>query len=269
MIIGFIFPEDFNPHYIVVNITKYIEGVIPSKIISNHSYVSQYAKDNNIPYEDATSQFFIIRDGERKRISKSKEKTTLFKYIVNNCDKVIVYDYFTPRFISEYDWENGFITFVKLDKIRSGPSPNSYTEVTIQKNHHYIKEIRDHDYERVHQKIIIYEYDVLQYDHYPKMILDVLGGNIDVSIYGTDFLWIEEKIKSILKEDYSSNNGLNFKLTHFCDIYTTLFEFDGYTGLYFEKDRITLESAFTSQITDYYFPIKATEFFDKLEIFFK
>ena len=31
----------------------------------------------------------------------------------------------------------------------------------------------------------------------------------------------------------------------------------------------TLESAFTSQITDYYFPIKATEFFDKLEKFFK
>ena len=75
------------------------------------------------------------------------------------------------------------------------------------------------------KQIIIYEYDVLQYDHYPKMILDVLGGNIDVSIYGTDFLWIEEKIKSILKEDYSSNNELNFKLTHFCDIYTTLFEF--------------------------------------------
>ncbi len=31
----------------------------------------------------------------------------------------------------------------------------------------------------------------------------------------------------------------------------------------------TLESAFTSQITDYYFPVKATEFFSELEKFFK
>lgn len=253
MRLGIIFPPMFNVYFRNItknrniDLEKYLEGISPKSIISHQTIVENFAKRKNIDYIDVSMMFreSVVDYRYSYNLLPKDRSNEIQNYIVDNCDMLIIFIYEPTAqniSLSSLAFKKGIISkFIILGKPLHLPMYDSYHEVTIKKIWHTIEEIGHHEHERIESKILIYQYEELQQPHYTKLYLSVYGNNIDIEIYGTDFFWIESKIKSCIPDDFESNTDLNFRIElGEC----TLFAFNGYTECHRKENRTTLKEQF-------------------------
>lgn len=234
-----------------VDISAELAGIVPTEIISTGNMLwggfyqaYLFAKKNNIPYVDVNSIIsnrsrsgrFFLRDGTDEQ----------YRWIIDNCDRLLLfcYDVAQMQSVINYAWKNNVITKVIKTHNNTTPSIDSYKTLYIRKDWHYIEEYHDKEYERSKISEYIYQFEELFDPGHDHLRLEINNGEIEVSIIGIDFKWIEESVKKYAV-NVCHDTRVDYILSYKKGIVNeVIFYFNGYSGYHKEEDCITLQQQF-------------------------
>ena len=246
MVLGIIIPDGigFGFDFSVIKKNLIFEGFFPSRILTNYSGVKRLIKEEldikTISPSSPEIQQYKTSDLEFEKHAKKLCE----RYIVENSDRVIVFSFYSYKevWLRELAWRRGVVSkFVRLNKPLTEIRKDAYEELTMNYVSHYIEEYHNIEHERVSSKTIYYQFSELQNPDYSNLTLSVYGRGVNCVIIGTDFEWIEHKLKNYLDEKTLESEHLDFSLNYESKTERRLlFENRGYTGGY----RMSLKEAF-------------------------
>ena len=219
MVLGIIFPDGYSSDIDVIKKNLIFDGFVPSRVITNRYGIKNILKGEFEIKTILPSSPEIQRYKTLDFYFEKHTKQLCKRYIIDNCDR----------------------KFVRLKKPLTEIRRDGYEELTMSYESHIIEELHNIEHERIRSRTIFYQFSELQNPDYPNLTLSVYGQQVNYKIIGTDFEWIESKLKYSLDEKTLESEYLDYSLNYKNqNERRLLFENRGYTGSY----RMSLKEAF-------------------------
>ena len=244
MVLGIIFPDGYSSDIDVIKKNLIFDGFVPSRVITNRYGIKNILKGEFEIKTILPSSPEIQRYKTLDFYFEKHTKQLCKRYIIDNCDRAIVFSLqdFDEIGLKELAWKRGVVSkFVRLKKPLTEIRRDGYEELTMSYESHIIEELHNIEHERIRRRTIFYQFSELQNPDYPNLTLSVYGQQVNYKIIGTDFEWIESKLKYSLDEKTLESEYLDYSLNYKNqNERRLLFENRGYTGSY----RMSLKEAF-------------------------